>query len=104
MLAAIGLAGTLPLTPGNAGIGAAAVALALEHHGVRASTGLAAGVVYGLTETAVAVAAGIAGAGLLVSAARRSRAPHAHADRPRTGGLGAQEARQLVLVAPPGAR
>jgi hypothetical protein len=65
MLAAMGLAGTLPLTPGNAGVGAAAVAFALAGKGVPGNVGLAAGVAYGLVETAVAVTVGLLGAVVL---------------------------------------
>jgi hypothetical protein len=73
MLAALGLSGTLPITPGNAGVGAAAVAFALAGRGVPGSSGLAAGVAFGLVETAVALCCGLVGLGLLVLGGRRRR-------------------------------
>jgi len=71
MLAALGLAGTLPLTPGNAGVGAAAVAFALAGRGVPGATGLAAGVAFGLVETAVALGCGLTGVLVLLLGRRR---------------------------------
>jgi len=73
MLAALGLAGTLPVTPGNTGVGAAAVAFALAGHGVAAETGLAAGLAFGLVETSVSIATGAAG-GVALLVARRGSA------------------------------
>jgi uncharacterized membrane protein YbhN (UPF0104 family) len=73
MLAALGLSGTLPITPGNAGVGAAAVAFALAGRGVPGSAGLAAGVAFGLVETAVAIACGLVGLAVLVLGRRRQR-------------------------------
>jgi len=73
MLAALGLSGTLPITPGNAGVGAAAVAFALAGRGVPGSAGLAAGVAFGLIETAVAIACGLVGLAVLFLGRRRQR-------------------------------
>lgn len=73
MLAALGLAGTLPLTPGNAGVGAAAVAFALAGRGIPGSAGLAAGVAFGMVETAVAMGCGLTGVVVLLLGRRRQR-------------------------------
>lgn len=74
MLAALGLAGVLPLTPGNAGVGAAAVAFALSGYGVGGATGMTVGVAFGLVETAVAVVLGAAG-GIVLLAGKRDTSP-----------------------------
>ena len=73
MLAALGLSGTLPLTPGNAGVGAAAVAFALAGRGVPGSVGLTAGVAYGLMETMVSLGVGLIG-GTVLLVGRRQQA------------------------------
>jgi len=64
-LAAIELAGTVPLTPGNVGVGAGAVSLALSLYGVRSGTGIAAGMLFQLADTAASIAVGGAGLGFL---------------------------------------
>lgn len=59
---AIELAAILPVTPGNVGIATAAIAFALESHGVAAHTALAAGIAYGAIEPLAALAMGGLGA------------------------------------------
>jgi hypothetical protein len=59
---AFALAGILPLTPGNVGVGSGAVALALHAGGVDATTALSFGIAFQALETAVNVTAGGAGA------------------------------------------
>ena len=61
MVAAIELAGTLPLTPGNVGLSSAAVAFFLAAHGLTANVALAAGISLAAVETATSVALGLAG-------------------------------------------
>lgn len=61
VIAALDLAAILPLTPGNVGVTAAAVAFALGAHGVGAETALAAGVALSAIETLTSVAMGLAG-------------------------------------------
>ena len=60
VVAALDLATILPLTPGNVGVTAAAVAFALGAHGVEAETALAAGVALSAIETLTSVAMGLA--------------------------------------------
>ena len=64
---AVELAAVMPVTPGNAGVASAAVALVLGAHGVAADTALAAGIAFGAVETLSALAVG-AGATLVLSA------------------------------------
>jgi uncharacterized membrane protein YbhN (UPF0104 family) len=80
ILAALDVAGALPLTPGNFGITSGAVAVALQAHGVSFTNGLAAGIALHAIETAV---------GLMVGAASLAwLAPYSSAS-----------SRRLVLVA-----
>jgi uncharacterized membrane protein YbhN (UPF0104 family) len=69
----VGLAGLVPLTPGNFGIQSGAVALALHGRGVSGGTALAAGLAYHAVQTAAGVSFGLAGLLLLA----RFRSPGA---------------------------
>jgi uncharacterized membrane protein YbhN (UPF0104 family) len=55
---ALALAGVLPLTPGNVGVGSGAVAIALHAGGLDVSTAIAVGIAFQALETAVNVLAG----------------------------------------------
>jgi uncharacterized membrane protein YbhN (UPF0104 family) len=59
LLPAIELAATLPLTPGNIGVGGAAVAFALHTQGVATDTALAAGIALNAVETLSSMAFGV---------------------------------------------
>jgi uncharacterized membrane protein YbhN (UPF0104 family) len=59
---AVELAGFLPITPGNIGLGSAAVALALGSQGVESGTALSAGIAFGAVELLTGMAIGAAGA------------------------------------------
>ena len=59
---AFALAGILPLTPGNVGVGSGAVAIALHAGGMSGTTALSVGIAFQALETAVNMAAGGAGA------------------------------------------
>jgi uncharacterized membrane protein YbhN (UPF0104 family) len=65
MIPALLLAGIVPITPGNAGVGSAAAAGALALTGVDFSTALSAGIAFQALETAVNVLAGGAGVAYL---------------------------------------
>jgi hypothetical protein len=82
VLPAVELAATLPLTPGNLGLGTAAAALAFASCGAAPPVALAAALALGLCETAAAL--GLGAAGLLVL-------------RPRPGG---GQARPRLPLAP----
>jgi uncharacterized membrane protein YbhN (UPF0104 family) len=74
LLAAMALAGLLPLTPGNFGAGAGAATLALHGTGVGLGVSLALGVAFQAVETFAGVTLGLAGAAVLAApgtAARR---------------------------------
>jgi uncharacterized membrane protein YbhN (UPF0104 family) len=59
---AVELAAVMPVTPGNAGVASAAIAMALASLGVPSTTALAAGIAFGALETLCAVGVGLAGA------------------------------------------
>ena len=65
LLAAICLAGTLPLTPGNIGAGAGAATLALHGTGLGVGDALALGMTFQVIETCSTVVLGISGAAVL---------------------------------------
>jgi uncharacterized membrane protein YbhN (UPF0104 family) len=60
--AALDLATTIPLTPGNVGIASGAVALALQAKGAPLATAVASGLAFHAVETAVGLTFGVAGA------------------------------------------
>ncbi|MGH3130338.1 MAG: lysylphosphatidylglycerol synthase domain-containing protein [Gaiellaceae bacterium] len=60
MIPALALAGLVPLTPGNIGVGSGAIAVALHLLGVDGSTAIATGIAFQAVETAVSLAAGSA--------------------------------------------
>jgi uncharacterized membrane protein YbhN (UPF0104 family) len=67
LLAAISLAGVLPLTPGNLGTGAGAATLALHGVGVGLGSSLALGVAFQAVETFAGMTLGLAGAAVLAT-------------------------------------
>ena len=67
LLAAMALAGLLPLTPGNFGAGAGAATLALHGTGVGLGVSLALGVAFQAVETFAGVTLGLAGAAVLAA-------------------------------------
>jgi uncharacterized membrane protein YbhN (UPF0104 family) len=73
VVAALDLAGMLPLTPGNVGITSGAVAMALNAHGVPMTIALTTGIAFHAVETCAGVSSGLASALYLVevSPARR---------------------------------
>ena len=84
LLAAMALAGLLPLTPGNFGAGAGAATLALHGTGVGLGVSLALGVAFQAVETFAGVTLGLAGAAVL--AAPGTAGPPLVARRCRDGG------------------
>ena len=60
MIPALLLAGIVPITPGNVGVGSGAAAVALSMSGVSFSTALSAGIAFQALETAVSVLGGSA--------------------------------------------
>ena len=60
IIPALDVAGMIPLTPGNIGITAAAIAVALQAQGRSFTNGLAAGIAFHAVETAVGLMFGIA--------------------------------------------
>ena len=60
-LAAVEVAGSFAVTPGNAGVGAAAVAFALSRGGIPSALGLSIGATFQLADTAASVAVGLVG-------------------------------------------
>ncbi len=70
---AIELAAVMPVTPGNVGVGSAAIAFALAAQGVDARLGLSVGIAFGAVEWLVGVAAGVAGAVALAAPFVRPR-------------------------------
>jgi uncharacterized membrane protein YbhN (UPF0104 family) len=67
LLAAMALAGLLPLTPGNFGAGAGAATLALHGTGVGLGAALALGFAFQAVETFVGVTLGLGGAAILAA-------------------------------------
>jgi len=65
IVAAIELAATLPLTPGNVGLSSAAVAFVLAAQGMPGDIALAAGLALALVETATSLAVGLCGVAYL---------------------------------------
>lgn len=61
MVPALTLAGVVPLTPGNVGVGSGAVAVALSLQGVEIGVALSAGIAFQALETAVSLTAGSGG-------------------------------------------
>lgn len=73
LVTAVSLSGVLPLTPGNFGTGAGAVALALHGTGVAVGPALAVGVAFQAVETFTGMTLGLAGVASLASPASRVR-------------------------------
>jgi uncharacterized membrane protein YbhN (UPF0104 family) len=73
LLAAIALAGVLPLTPGNIGAGAGAATLALHGTGVGVGAALALGIAFQAVETFAGGTLGLAGAAVLAAPGTRVR-------------------------------
>jgi uncharacterized membrane protein YbhN (UPF0104 family) len=73
VVAAVDVAGTLQVTPGNLGIAGAAIALALGTAGVGATDALAVGVAFSGLETLLSIVAGSAAVLALALAPRRQR-------------------------------
>jgi uncharacterized membrane protein YbhN (UPF0104 family) len=73
LLAAMALAGVLPLTPGNFGAGAGAATLALHGTGVGLGASLALGVAFQAVETFSGMTLGLAGAAVLAAPGTRTR-------------------------------
>jgi len=73
LLAAMALAGLLPLTPGNFGAGAGAATLALHGTGVGLGAALALGFAFQAVETFVGVTLGLGGAAVLAAPGTRTR-------------------------------
>ena len=73
MLAALALAGLLPLTPGNFGAGAGAATLALHGTGVGVGTALGLGMTFQAAETCTAFLFGLAGSATLATPGTRLR-------------------------------
>jgi uncharacterized membrane protein YbhN (UPF0104 family) len=73
LIAAMSLAGLLPLTPGNFGAGAGAATLALHGTGVGLGAALALGVAFQAVETFSGMTLGLAGAAVLAAPGTRTR-------------------------------
>jgi len=73
LLAAIALAGIVPLTPGNIGAGAGAATLALHGTGVDAGVALALGMTFQAVETCTAVLLGLGASAFLAAPGTRMR-------------------------------
>jgi uncharacterized membrane protein YbhN (UPF0104 family) len=73
LLAAMALAGVLPLTPGNFGAGAGAATLALHGTGVGLGAALALGFAFQAVETFVGLTMGLGGAAVLAAPGTRTR-------------------------------
>ena len=73
LLAAMALAGVLPLTPGNFGAGAGAATLALHGTGVGLGVALALGFAFQAVETFAGVTMGLGGAAVLAAPGTRVR-------------------------------
>ncbi|MFL5952157.1 MAG: lysylphosphatidylglycerol synthase domain-containing protein [Gaiellaceae bacterium] len=73
LLAAVALAGVLPLTPGNIGAGAGAATLALHGTGVGTGVALGLGMAFQAVETCTAILLGLAGSALVAAPGTRQR-------------------------------
>jgi uncharacterized membrane protein YbhN (UPF0104 family) len=73
LLAAVALAGLIPLTPGNFGAGAGAATLALHGTGVGAGVALALGMTFQAVETCTAILLGLAGSAVVAAPGTRQR-------------------------------
>jgi uncharacterized membrane protein YbhN (UPF0104 family) len=73
LLAAMALAGVLPLTPGNIGAGAGAATLALHGTGVGLDVAFALGLTFQAIETGTAMLLGVAGAAVVSAPGTRVR-------------------------------
>ena len=73
LLAAIALAGIVPLTPGNIGAGAGAATLALHGTGVGVDVALALGIAFQAVETCAGMVLGVAGAAVVSAPGTRLR-------------------------------
>jgi hypothetical protein len=73
LLAAVALAGVLPLTPGNIGAGAAAATVALHGTGLGFNVALALGITFQAVETCAGVMLGIAGTAVVSAPGTRAR-------------------------------
>jgi uncharacterized membrane protein YbhN (UPF0104 family) len=73
LLAAIALAGIVPLTPGNIGAGAGAATLALHGTGVGLDVALALGIAFQAIETCTGMMLGVAGAAVVSAPGTRLR-------------------------------
>jgi uncharacterized membrane protein YbhN (UPF0104 family) len=73
VVAALDLAGMLPLTPGGVGITSGAVAMALNAHGVPLTIALTTGIAFHAVETCAGVSSGLASALYLVEVAPKRR-------------------------------
>ena len=67
LLAAVALASTLPLTPGNFGVGAGAATVALHGVGVEMGQALALGIAFQAIETVASVTLGLLGTAVLAT-------------------------------------
>jgi uncharacterized membrane protein YbhN (UPF0104 family) len=70
---AVAVAGIVPLTPGNLGVGAGAASVALHGLGVEMGTALAIGVAFQALETLAGVTLGVAGAAVIAAPGTRTR-------------------------------
>jgi hypothetical protein len=73
LLAAVALAGVLPLTPGNIGAGAAAATVALHGTGLGFNVALALGITFQAVETCAGMMLGIAGTAVVAAPGTRLR-------------------------------
>jgi uncharacterized membrane protein YbhN (UPF0104 family) len=73
LLAAVALAGVVPLTPGNIGAGAGAATLALHGTGVGLDVALALGIAFQAIETCTGMMLGLAGAAVVSAPGTRMR-------------------------------
>jgi uncharacterized membrane protein YbhN (UPF0104 family) len=73
LLAAVALAGILPLTPGNIGAGAAAATVALHGTGLGVDVALALGITFQAIETCAAIMLGVAGTAVVSAPGTRMR-------------------------------
>ena len=73
LLWAVAVAGIVPLTPGNLGVGAGAATVALHGIGVGVGTALAIGVAFQAAETLAGVTLGVAGAAVMSAPGTRAR-------------------------------
>jgi uncharacterized membrane protein YbhN (UPF0104 family) len=73
LLWAVAVAGIVPLTPGNLGVGAGAATVALHGIGVEVGTALAIGVAFQAVETLAGVTLGVVGAAVVAAPGTRTR-------------------------------